>query len=205
MTRAELIEWRERLRSLLEPLLPLFGRSERRDGAAFYVRGLLLEGGRKTAAGMASRFGGDEQSVRQFLNQSPWDWMPVRRVLAQHMAKQFSTRSALLLDDTGFPKKGTESVGVSRQYAGTLGKIGNCQIGVSLSYATDEGSFPVDMQLYLPEAWIQDRVRRSKAGVPDTVGFERKWEIGLGMIDRAIEWQIPVAVVVADAGYGAAG
>jgi SRSO17 transposase len=107
--------------------------------------------------------------------------MHVRRVLARYVATHFSTRSAWLLDDAGFPKKGTKSVGVSRQYSGTLGKIGNCQIGVSLSYATDEGSFPLDMQLYLPEAWTEDRDRRSNAGVPDTIGFERKWEIGLDM------------------------
>ena len=204
MTTQELREAHARFAGVLGPLLPLFGRLERRDRAQFYVQGLLLEGGRKTAATMANRFGGDEQSVQQFLNQSPWDWMPIRAELARHAVAHFGSRAAWLLDDTGFPKKGAHSVGVARQYSGTLGKVGNCQIGVSLNYATDDGSFPLDMQLYLPEAWTDDISRRAKAGVPAGIVFKRKWEIGLEMIDRTLASQIPVGVVVADAGYGIA-
>ena len=136
------------------------------------------------------------------MSQSSWDWMPVRRELARQMAREASSRAAWLLDDTGFPKKGKHSVGVARQYSGTLGKIGNCQIGVSLNYATDEGCFPLDFQLYLPEEWANDPERRKKAGVPEDLSFKRKWELGLEMIDRARKWGIPVTVVVADAGYG---
>ncbi len=202
MDKKALREARDRLESFLEPILPLIGRLERRRWGAFYVQGLLLEGGRKTAAGMAERYGGDEQALQQFVSQSPWDWMPVRRVLAEQMIRAASPRAAWILDDTGFPKKGAHSVGVARQYSGTLGKVGNCQIGVSLNYATDEGCFPLDFQLYLPEKWVDDPERRRKAGIPAGVTFKRKWQIGLEMIDHAKSWGIPVTVVVADAGYG---
>ncbi len=106
------------------------------------------------------------------------------------------------MDDTGFPKKGQHSVGVARQYSGTLGKIGNCQVAVSLNYATAEGCFPVDFQLYLPQSWVEDPVRRTKAGVPGDVTFRPKWRLGLEMLDRAREWGLPIGVVVADAAYG---
>lgn len=202
MDKKELREARNRLEAFLEPLLPLMGRLERRRWGAFYVQGLLLEGGRKTAAGMAQRFGGDEQALQQFVSQSPWDWMPVRRELALQLVRAASPRGAWLLDDTGFPKKGKHSVGVARQYSGTLGKVGNCQIGVSLNYATDEGCFPMDFQLYLPQEWVEDRQRCKKAGIPPEVTFKRKWQIGLEMIDRALAWGIPAGVVGADAGYG---
>lgn len=202
MDRKALQEARGRLAAFVEPLLPLLGRSERRRWGAFYVQGLLLEGGRKTAAGMAERYGGDEQALQQFVNQSPWDWMAVRQALAVRMAREASPRAAWVLDDTGFPKKGEHSVGVARQYSGTLGKVGNCQIGVSLNYATDEGCFPLDFQLYLPESWVQDAARRRKARIPDDVTFKAKWELGLEMIDRGRAWGLPVEVIVADAGYG---
>ena len=150
MDKSELMEARGRLESFIEPLLPLLGRSERRLWGAFYVQGLLLEGGRKTAAGIARRYGGDVQALQQFLNQSPWDWEVVRRALARQMIALSSPRGAWILDDTGFPKKGQHSVAVARQYSGTLGGVGNCQVALSLNYATSEGCFPVDFQLYLP-------------------------------------------------------
>ncbi len=202
MDREELLEARGRLEAFLEPLLPLLGRSERCRWGAFYVQGLLLEGGRKTAAGMAARFAGNVQAVQQFVNQSPWDWLAVRRALAQTMVKQTPGGGAWILDDTGFPKKGAHSVGVARQYSGTLGKIGNCQVAVSLNYATDDGCFPVNFQLYLPPAWLEDADRRQKAGIPADITFRPKWRIGLEMLDQAREWSLPARVVVADAAYG---
>lgn len=201
MDREELLEARGRLEAFLEPLLPMLGRSERRRWGAFYVQGLLLEGGRKTASGMAARFGGNVQAVQQFVNQSPWDWRAIRRVLAQRMLSQ-APEGAWVLDDTGFPKKGANSVGVARQYSGTLGKIGNCQVGVSLNYATAEGCFPVDFQLYLPQSWIEDPKRRHKAGIPADETFLTKWQLGLKMLDQAKVWGLAAAVVVADAAYG---
>ena len=195
-------EARCRFESFLEPLLPLMGRSERRKWGAFYVQGLMLEAGRKTAAGMSDRYRGDAQAIQQFVSQSPWDWRPVRRALAKQMVEMASSRCAWVLDDTGFPKKGTSSVGVARQYSGTLGKVGNCQIGLSLNYATDEGCFPLHFELYMPEVWISDKLRREKAGVPANITFKRKWQLGLDMIDRARAWGVPEGVIVTDAGYG---
>jgi SRSO17 transposase len=202
MDGTELREARARFADFVEPLLPHFGRSERRRWAAFYVRGLLLEGGRKTAATMSGRFGGNEQAVQQFISQSPWEWMPIRRQAAERMAQHGGRRAAWLVDDTGFPKQGMHSVGVARQYSGTLGKIGNCQIGVSLNYAADDGCFPLDFQLYLPEAWTTNHARRKKASIPEEMAFQRKWEIALDMIDRVGAWDVPKGIVVADAGYG---
>jgi SRSO17 transposase len=202
MNKRELQEARGRLEAFLEPLLPLMGRLERRRWGAFYVQGLLLEGGRKTAAGMAERFGGNVQALQQFVSQSPWDWAAVRRVLASETVRLANGRPGWILDDTGFPKKGVDSVGVARQYSGTLGKVGNCQIGVSLNYATDQGCFPLDFRLYLPKEWTEDSLRRRKAGIPSNVTFKRKWELGIEMIDQARDWEVPVGVLVTDAGYG---
>jgi len=203
MDTTELQEARDRLEAFLEPLLPLFGRLERRRWGSFYVQGLLLEGGRKTAAGMATRFGGNEQALQQFVSQSPWDWIGVRKQLAAIMTGSAGTPCVWMIDDTGFPKKGSHSVGVARQYSGTLGKIGNCQIGASLSYGVDTGAFPIDFELYLPEEWINNKNRLSKAGIGDDVVFKTKWQLALDMIDRALSWGIPQGVVTADAGYGA--
>jgi SRSO17 transposase len=204
MRQEELREARCRFEAFLDPLLPLMGRSERRKWGGFYIQGMMLEGGRKTAAGMSDRYGGNAQAMQQFVSQSPWDWRPVRRALAMQMVGVASSRCAWVLDDTGFPKKGNGSVGVARQYSGTLGKVGNCQIGVSLNYATDEGCFPLDFELYLPEVWIEDAARREKAGVPADITFKRKWEQGLEMIDAAMVWGVPQGVIVTDAGYGVA-
>lgn len=202
MNNKELRQGRIRLANFLEPLLPLLGRVERRSWGAFYVQGLLLEGGRKTAAGIAKRLGGDEQALQQFLSQSPWEWLPIRRQLAQQMTTFVSPRCGWIIDDTGFPKKGTHSVGVTRQYSGTLGKIGNCQVATSLNYATDEACFPLDFALYLPEEWLQDPIRCRRAGIPENVTFQTKWQLSLEMVDQALEWGISPGVIIADAGYG---
>jgi len=204
MDKQELLEARGRLEAFLEPLLLMLGRSERRRWGALYVQGLLLEGGRKNAAGIAARYGGDVQALQQFINQSPWDWLAIRRILAGRMMNAASPRGAWIVDDTGFPKKGKHSVGVARQYSGTLGKVGNCQVAVSLNYATADGCFPVDFQLYLPKAWVKDVERRQKAGVPAGITFRRKWEIALELLDQAREWGFSAEVVTADAGYGVA-
>ena len=129
----------------------------------------------------------------------------MREALVKSSVSLLSPKCGWLVDDTGFPKKGTHSVGVARQYSGTLGKIGNCQIGVSLNYATDEGCIPVDFELYLPEEWVNDAARRRRAGVPEEVQFKAKWQLALDMIERALRLSIPVGVVSADAGYGVTG
>jgi SRSO17 transposase len=151
-TRAQ----RERLKGFLDEELVALGRSERRQWGNVYVRGLLLTGGRKATASMATRVSdGNMQGMQQFIGQSPWSWDPMREGLARRLVAALHPVAAWVVDDTGFPKKGTQSVGVARQYSGTLGKIGNCQVAVSLHYATDDAAVPMDFALYLPEEWLE--------------------------------------------------
>ncbi|MDP1760038.1 MAG: IS701 family transposase [Candidatus Woesebacteria bacterium] len=205
MNRDELLEARGRLEAFVQPLWPLMGRSERRRWGAFYVQGLLLEGGRKTAAGMAQRYRGDVQALQQFVNQSPWDWRAIRRELARQMLTATSPRGAWILDDTGFPKKGRHSVGVARQYCGQLGKQDNCQVAVSLSVANDAASLPIAYRLYLPQAWADDPDRRKQAKVPADVAFATKPQIALEQIETAKAQGVAPGVILAVAGYGADG
>ena len=193
---------RERLKGFLDEMLVILGRSERRRWGDVYVRGLLAMGGRKATASMAARVSdGNVQAMQQFIGQSPWPWDPLRKGLAQRLVEALHPVAAWVVDDTGFPKKGTRSVGVARQYSGTLGKIGNCQVAVSLHYATDDAAVPLDFALYLPEEWLEEE-RRQKAGIPKDVTFQPKWALALVLIDRALAWEVPRGVIVADVGYG---
>jgi SRSO17 transposase len=144
---------------------------------------------------------GNVQAMQQFIGQSPWPWEPLRRRLAQRLMAALQPAAAWIIDDTGFPKKGSRSVGVARQYSGTLGKIGNCQVAVSLHYATDDAAIPLDFALYLPEEWLEPE-RRQRAGIPEDVTFQTKWVLALALLDRAREWGTPPGVISADAGYG---
>src|SRR4030066_873212 len=124
---------RERLKGFLDEMLVILGRSERRRWGDVYTRGLLTASGRKATASMATRVSdGNVQAMQQFIGQSPWPWEPLRKGLAQKMVEALHPVAAWVVDDTGVPKKGTRSVGVARQYSGTLGKIGNCQVAVGL-------------------------------------------------------------------------
>jgi SRSO17 transposase len=138
--------------------------------------------------------------LQQFVNQSPWDERVVRANLARRMTAELGPE-AWIVDDTGFPKKGRCSVGVARQYSGTLGRVENCQIGVSISAATDAASCPINWRIYLPAAW-EDAARRGKAHVPDDVRHAPKWQLALAMIDQLRGWGLRAPVVCADAGYG---
>jgi SRSO17 transposase len=193
---------RERLKGFLGEMLVTLGRLERRQWGDVYVRGLLATGGCKATASMADRVSdGNVQAMQQFIGQSPWPWDPLRRGLARRLVETLHPVAAWVVDDTGFPKKGTHSVGVARQYSGTLGKIGNCQVAVSLHYATDDAAMPLDFTLYLPEEWLEEE-RRGKAGIPKDVTFQPKWALALMLIDRALVWEVPKGVIVADVGYG---
>ena len=177
-------------------------RSEQRKWSGVYLRGLMLDGKRKSIEPMAARLvDGDEQGLQQFVNQSPWDERIVRANLARRMVAEIAP-VAWIIDDTGFVKKGRLSVGVARQYSGTLGRVDNCQVGVSVNAATDEASCPLDWRIFLPESWDADDERRRKAHVPEAVRHREKWRLALDMIDELGAWGLVPPVVCADAGYG---
>jgi SRSO17 transposase len=194
---------RARLETFLHDLLEPAGRKERRRWGLVYVRGLLLDGERKSIEPMASRLhDGNVQSMQQFIGQSPWDHKPTRRQLAERMARELVPAYAWIVDDTGFPKKGDHSVGVARQYSGTLGKVGNCQIAVSVHLATNDACMPLNFALYLPELWTNDPERMKQAGVPEGTIFKTKWQLALDLIDEALSWDVPRGVIVSDNFYG---
>ncbi|SCF04851.1 SRSO17 transposase, partial [Micromonospora haikouensis] len=153
-----------------------------------------------------------DQALNHFVTNSPWDVVPVRRRLASRM-DEVITPAAWALDDTGWLKCGTASPGVARQYTGTVGKVTNCQIGVSLNLVTDTASCPVNWRLFLPESWdpaspaaaADVGQRRVRAQIPDDVGHREKWRLGLDMIDEAVGWGLRSPLIVADAGYGDSG
>jgi SRSO17 transposase len=193
----------DRLEEFLSKLLRHVGRSERRRHGALYVQGLLLDGERKSIEPLAQRVpGANVQALQQFVGQSPWAWEPVRRLLAQQMEEELLPAAAWIIDDTGFPKQGHESVGVARQYSGTLGRVGNCQVAVAVHLATAEESLPLDWALYLPQAWIEDGERCRKAGVPEDTPFRTKGELALELIDHLLGWGLQRQPLLADAGYG---
>ena len=203
MTNAQLEKCRKRLEHFLTDLVEPLGRSERRHWADVYVRGLLLDGERKSIEPLAARVpDGNVQALQQLVGQSPWDWLPVWERLAQRMAAELMPDPVWVVDDTGFPKQGAHSVGVERQYSGTLGKVGNCQVAVSLHQVGDQGHAILGWRLYLPARWATDPARRQAAGIPETVTFQPKWHLGLDLIDHARAWGLPDRLVVADAGYG---
>jgi SRSO17 transposase len=205
MTPAELARVRRRLVAFAAEVLQPLARADQRRWGECYLRGLMLDGKRKSIQPMAERLpDGNEQALQQFISQSPWDWRPVRQRLATQMTAAVDPE-AWIIDDTGFPKFGTASVGVARQYSGTLGKVANCQVGVSIHAATDQASCPIDWRLFLPESWDQDQAKRRAAHVPERVHHRPKWQLALDMLDELAAWGLAPPVVVADAGYGESG
>jgi len=203
MTESEIAKCRTRLEQFLADLLEPLGRRERRHWGSVYVRGLMLDGERKSIEPMAARLPeGNVQAMQQLIGQSPWLWAPVWQRLAQRMTAELKPDPVWVIDDTGFPKQGHHSVAVARQYSGTLGKTANCQVAVSLHQTAGEESTILDWRLYLPESWTQDPERRAAAGIPAEVKFQTKWELALELIDEAQKWGLRCGVVLADAGYG---
>jgi SRSO17 transposase len=163
----------------------------------------LLNGERKSIEPLADRSDeGNVQALQQFVGQSPWDWMPLWERLGKRMTAELEPDPVWVIDDTGFPKQGKHSVGVERQYSGTLGKVGNCQVAISLHHVGEQGSTVLGWRLYLPESWAKDRKRREEAGIPDEVVFKTKWQLSLDMIDQVRAWGFATRIVIADAGYG---
>ena len=199
----ELAGVRGRLESFAAEMFAPLGRKDQRRWGGVYLRGLMLEGRRKSIEPMAERLAdGDEQCLQQFVNQSPWDESEVRRRLATRMSTEIEPK-AWVIDDTGFPKFGSHSVGVARQYCGALGKVANCQVGVSVNAATDEASCPLDWRLFVPQEWDQDTERRAKAHLPEEVRHEPKWQLALQMLEElADEWGLEARPVLGDGGYG---
>jgi SRSO17 transposase len=193
---------RGRLVGFAEEMLAPVARGDQRRWGEVYVRGLMLDGKRKSIEPMAARLAdGDEQCLQQFVNQSPWLWQPVRRRLAWKVSAAIAPE-AWIVDDTSFPKFGRDSVGVARQYCGALGKVANCQVGVSINAATDQASCPLDWRLFLPEEWDDDRERRAKTHLPDEIRHQPKWRLALAMLDGLREDGLEPAVILADGGYG---
>jgi SRSO17 transposase len=195
---------KERLEAFAgEVLAAAMNRPAQLVNGSLYLRGLLEQGPRKSLEPMVERLGGDAdyQSMQQFVADSPWDPALVVKAVAERVASEIDVQ-AWVLDDTGFPKDGKDSPGVKRQYSGTLGKTGNCQIGVSMHALGARGTVPLGWALYLPEDWCQDEQRRSKAKIPDEVAFKTKPELGVKLIERAAGWNVPKAPVLGDHAYG---
>ena len=203
----------ERFRAYGEALAEVIGHADREQPLRDYCLGLLLPGERKSVEPMAAlvapaRVSAEHQSLLHFVGQAPWsDEAVLRRVrdLVLPVIERDGPITAWIVDDTGFAKKGTHSVGVARQYCGRLGKQDNCQIAVTLSVANHTASLPVAYRLYLPEAWAADPDRRAKSGVPDEVTFKTKPEIALDQIQAAHAAGVRPGIVLADAGYGVDG
>jgi SRSO17 transposase len=155
------------------------------SNGGLYLRGLIEDGARKSLEPLVARLGedADYQSMQQFLADSPWDPALVVKAVAERVAPEIGVE-AWVLDDTGFPKDGKDSPGVKRQYSGTLGKRGNCQIGVSLHAIGAYGTLPLGWALYLPEDWCEDADRRRKAKIPAELKFKKKSELGVELVDH---------------------
>lgn len=212
MTPAQMARLEKRLGDFLRWCVDGLGRRERRAALEWYLRGLLLDGERKSIEPMAERLVDDVsevQAMRQRLQQAvtvaDWDDGVLYERIASRIERGLKSVDAFVVDDTGFPKKGWSSVGVQRQYSGTMGRIDNCQVGTSLHLASEDGGACIGMRLYLPKEWCEDPKRRAKAGIPEDVVFEEKWRIALSLLDRALAWGLAKRPVVADAGYGDCG
>ncbi|MFF3090766.1 IS701 family transposase [Streptomyces nojiriensis] len=204
MRAGELAAVRGRLEEFASEVFAPLVRRDQREKGALYLRGLLLEGRRKSMQPMAERLGVDHQQLQQFMTSSTWPVDQVRARLAWRAVAAVRPQ-AWVVDDTGFPKDGRSSPGVARQYSGTLGKVGNCQIGVSVHATSDTASCPLSWRLFLPAAWDgpEAAARRRACRIPDTVRHRPKWQLALDMLDELAATGLRPAVLVADTGYGA--
>ncbi len=197
-------EVRDRLAAYFADVASGLVRFEQRRNAELYARGLMEAGARKSLEPMVARLGGSSveyEALQHFLADSPWDCAVIDRAVAERVCAVIEPE-AWVIDDTGVPKDGKRSPGVKRQYSGTLGKIGSCQIVVSLHAVSVKGTVPLGFQLYLPEDWCSDPERRREAKVPDSVGFQTKPALGADLVARAAGWKIRRAPVLGDQAYG---
>jgi SRSO17 transposase len=195
---------RERLVWFVDEVSVALGLARRRENALVYVRGLIEHGGRKSLQPTLFRLGEDAaryESVQQFLADSPWDPTLLVRACAERVAPEIGVL-AWIVDDTGVRKDGAHSPGVKRQWSGTLGKIDNCQVTVSVHAVGERGTLPLGWLLYLPEEWCADRERRRKAKIPESVAFKSKPRLAGSLVEQAAGWQVPQAPILADCAYG---
>jgi SRSO17 transposase len=192
---------RQRLTRFLERYLPLFYRQEQREHARLVIEGRLTHLERKTCEPIARQAGVERKPVQQFVGAGKWDDEAVQAELLRHVAETFhDDHATFVLDGSAFPKKGTESCGVQRQWCGRLGKIDNCQVGVFLSCVSRGRVGPLGRRLYLPKEWAKDTARRRKCHVPHGVRFAEKWRLGLKLIEQARN--VPHGWIVADDEFG---
>jgi SRSO17 transposase len=199
-----------RLAAYLDAIVGGLGHARRAASAQAYCTGLLLPGERKSIEPMAARLEpahvqAKHQSLHHVVAEADWDDAAMLAAVRTQVLPAIERHGPVrywIVDDSSFPKQGTHSVGVARQYCGQLGKPDNCQVAVSLSVANDHASLPIAYQLFLPEAWANDPARRAKAGVPAAIGFETKTVIALGQLRQALAAGVPVGIVLGDAAYG---
>jgi SRSO17 transposase len=201
-----------RLTEYLNGFDPLLGDKRRRENFALYAAGILGESERKSVEPIAARASKTpkecealHRQLLRFIADSPWEDRPIRKYAMRYAMDAMTKHGPIrhwIIDDTGFLKQGKLSPGVQRQYTGSAGKVANCQIAVSLTVATEHAHVPIDVDLYLPESWAEDRKRCVGAKIPDDVVYRPKWEIAADMIQSALASDVPVGTVLADAGYG---
>ena len=195
---------RERLFDFVAGVVSALAHVRQRENALLYVRGLIEQGGRKSLQPTLFRLEETParyESLQQFLADSPWEPGLVVRGCAERVAAELGVL-AWVVDDTGIPKDGRDSPGVKRQYSGTLGKIGNCQIAVSVHAVGERGTLPLGWALYLPEEWCADRERRRKAKIPEQVVFQTKPQLACALAEAASGWELLAAPILADCAYG---
>lgn len=199
-----LLDWRAELAALKRIISPALGRAETRETAGLFIDGLLSSAERKTGWMLAEATGLERPyRLQSLLGRSSWSADHLRDLVRAYVAEALGDEGGVLvIDETGFLKKGKHSVGVARQYSGTAGRIENCQIGVFLAYASRWGQALVDRQLYLPKDWSEDEERRGRAGVPVEAAFATKPAMARAMIARTLDAGLPCAWVLADAVYG---
>jgi SRSO17 transposase len=200
----EIAGWRRGLTAVHARIAPRFARQEARERAGRYLDGLLSRVERKNGWQLAEALGeANPDGVQRLLNAARWDADAVRDDLRAYVVEHLGDPAAVLIvDETGFVKKGDKSVGVAKQYSGTAGRVENCQIGVFLAYAAPRGRAFLDRALYLPKEWAGDAARRAAAGVPDEVAFATKTELARAMLERAFDAGVPAAWVTGDSIYG---
>ena len=201
---AQIAAWQEELTVLQDRIAPRFARPEVRRRAGRFLAGLLAPVERRNGWQVAEQLGErSPDGVQRLLRTARWDAEAVRDDLRAYVVEHLGDEQAVLvIDETGFLKKGAHSVGVARQYSGTAGRIENCQIGVFLAYASPRGRAFLDRALYLPKAWAEDAPRREAAGIPPAVSFATKGALARTMLTRAFAAEVPAAWVTGDEVYG---